>query len=314
VVPEISREFACIRGSNHSCVFAVDLGLVQLDKWVLSGYITLLFSGISRVSKGGEMRDKQRSLILVWVIACISLSLSSGVAVQAQDLKAFMNEQLRLLEDDDLLNDQPAIDALVAKGPAVLDQILGELAGAKRDKKAALIEVIGKVRDPRGFELLKGELDRLGLTRRKAEVFADSYVRIMVIKALGDLGEQRAVPLLLESKNSEDPYEHAQALVALDKLNYKGTFPELEAVAFGSDSNCRNIVVQGLGRKGNTDALPLLVKALNDQVWFVRASAVDALVAVGDPTSVEQLKPLVEDRSPYVRQAVQDGLKKLGQN
>lgn len=222
------------------------------------------------------------------------------------------DQALALLKDEDILNDQDAIDALVAKGPTVLETILPLLPGAPRDMKAALIEVIGRLRDPRGFEPLKAELDRLKPVRQKAETFADSYHRIMTIKALGDLGDKRAIALLQLSKASEDVYEKTHALVALDKLGDETVFPELEAILTGPEPNCRNIVAIDLGRPGYKKGIPLLQKALRDEIWFVRASAVDSLVAVGDSAASAQIEPMLKDRSPYVRQAAKEGLEKLG--
>ncbi|MBN2384294.1 HEAT repeat domain-containing protein [bacterium] len=260
------------------------------------------------------MQRKQGLFLPFFVAGLLVLFQITVSVVHAQDVTVFIKQQLKLLEDDDLLNDQQAIDALVAKGPVVLEYILAQFVQAGRDTKAALIETLGKLHDPRGFEPLKQELEKLDFTRRKAEVFADSYLRIMLIKALGDLGDQRAIPLLLKSKASDDIYEKTQALVALDSLQYQQTRSELEAIALGPDNNCRNIVVMGLGRKGNTEAVPLLLKALQDEVWFVRASAIDALVNVGDPAGLDPIKAMLDDRSPYVRQAAQDALATLGQS
>jgi len=250
----------------------------------------------------------------VLILALAIVFMLSFQRVGAQELNAFTQQQLSILDDKDILNDQQAIDSLVQKGPAVLDFLLGQLENAARDKKAALIETIGKIADPRGFEPLKNELERVQFVRQKAETFADSYIRIMLIKALGDLGDKRAVPLLLKSKDSHDPIERTQALVALEKLDYQNTASELEVMAFGPESNCRNIVVMGLGRAGNTKAVPLLLKALNDEAWFVRASAVDALVKIADMSVIDHLNRMRNDRSPYVRQAAEEGIKTLEQH
>jgi HEAT repeat protein len=241
----------------------------------------------------------------------VSLILLSSMVPEVHAEEITITRAIDLFKDADILNDQEAIDALVARGPVVLDTILPLLPGASRDMKAALIEVIGRVRDVRGFEPLKLELDRVKLVRQKAETFADSYNRIMIIKAFGEMGDKRAIPILRQIKVSEDVYERTHAGVGLDKLGDEGAFAELETIMTGTEPNCRNIIALDLGRAGYTKAIPLLLKTLQDEVWFVRASAVDSLAAIGDPSVIPQLESMLKDRSPYVRTAAKEALEKL---
>lgn len=247
--------------------------------------------------------------IAVNLLVSIFFLLSVVSAGSSQEISS--DKYITLLRDTDILNDQEAIDGLVAIGPSVVDTLVPLLADAKRDMKAAIVEALGRIGDPKAFEPLKNELEMLKYMRQKAETFADSYIRIMVIKALGDLGDKRALPLLHKVTGSTDIYEQTHAYVSLDKLGDENALPHLEKIMSEDDANCRNIVIIAQARKGNTKAIPMATAALTDSVWFIRASACDTLATIGDSSALPQLEPMLKDSSPYVRQAAQDAIDAL---
>lgn len=253
------------------------------------------------------MRIKMNIMIAVFVIGILGHAMAGTVAAASEGF----DQALELLKDSDILNDQQAIDALVVLGPPVLERLFPLLPTASRDMKAALVEVFGRMGDKRAYGPLKNELDKVGLVRKEAETFADSYIRIMIIKAFGELGDTRAIEFLPAITASQDIYERTHAWIALDRLGHQPAFVELETIARGPDENCRNIVIIAAGRIDNKKSLPMLMSALEDEKWFIRASAIDSLAIIGDTSSIERIQMMTKDRSPYVRQAAADALEKL---
>ena len=80
-----------------------------------------------------------------------------------------------------------------------------------------------------------------------------------------------------------------------------------------SDYLVRAQAALALGKLKNTQAVSVLLKALNDSSQWVRVDVVNALGEMKDPTTVPPLnKALVEDISPDVRRAAARILGKIG--
>jgi len=69
--------------------------------------------------------------------------------------------------------------------------------------------------------------------------------------------------------------------------------------------------VRALGRIGDRQAVPALIKAL--EVGYVRESAIDALGEIGDPRAVGPLIKLLSERSSSIRESAKKALGKIGQ-
>lgn len=62
-----------------------------------------------------------------------------------------------------------------------------------------------------------------------------------------------------------------------------------------------------------TDAVPALIKNLDDSNKHVRRGTVKALGKIGDRRSIEQVKSALRDSDPFVRSSAENVLRNLGQ-
>ena len=80
-----------------------------------------------------------------------------------------------------------------------------------------------------------------------------------------------------------------------------------------ADWTPRADAAQQLGRIGHRSALRGLINALHDPEWFVVSSAIEALVAMGDPVALPYLVPLTKASHPGIYDPAANGCRALAQ-
>lgn len=137
-------------------------------------------------------------------------------------------------------------------------------------------------------------------------------VRSLTATALGQIGDERAVPALVEAL--EDKSSNLQ-LAALKSLGRVGNPIALDAVMVYIDSQdprlrrTAALTLGGLRAQGTTQKL--LDMARNDVSPLVRPAAVEALGELGDVHVVPQLIKMTDDSNAYLRAALAYALGKL---
>jgi len=159
---------------------------------------------------------------------------------------------------------EPAVDPLL--------RVLQSTNPQTRHYAAAALGVIGAIR---AFEPIV----------RAAALETDNFNRVSVLSALGGLGDQRAIAVLL-------PY-----LQVREQRN-RGWIIRLAAKA--------------LGGIGNEQVVQSLAEILgNDPDWFARLGAVEGLEQSCHQQSTEALTLALNDVDYRVRDAAREGLRKL---
>jgi hypothetical protein len=136
------------------------------------------------------------------------------------------------------------------------------------------------------------------LASRVLESESDPAILHEVIVGLRGLppGEARD-PLLAAYDASEDPHRlrlsRTLALMAGDRVRDR-----LVALAGSGSAAERTVAVSGLAGRGGAEVGRVLVEALGDAVWEVRAAAIDALAARDDPATVGALVGALEREGP----------------
>jgi HEAT repeat protein len=196
-----------------------------------------------------------------------------------------------------------AVEALLNLGPAVGEPLRAALSDLSSAARAAILTVFAKLDDPAGYDLLKAAAED-----------EDPDLRGAAIEGLGQLGDARAVPLLVGQLCSSDEQAAAAALDALSMI--AATLPG------GRESiqrECRAWVVpeapgalyRALGMVGTPEDLPALRRGARSTAASVRRAAIEGLGALGLKEAVESLRIALADEDAGVRSAAATALGQL---
>lgn len=144
----------------------------------------------------------------------------------------------------------------------------------------------------------------------------DWKLQIFAIRLLGEIGNPKATRLLIKVVTdafftNECPALKWNGIIALG--NFRDDPMVVDALLYRLNEDTlylREAVIQSLGKIGNREALPYLIRALEDKHLAIRMSAVNALGSMNDPLAVPLLqKVAIKDTDATVRN---EALKVLG--
>jgi HEAT repeat protein len=123
--------------------------------------------------------------------------------------------------------------------------------------------------------------------------------RIAVAKAIGQLGGQGVLPILLDlltmAKEQQEDWRSLKELtLALGYNRDKGATPALLSLLQGKDERLKGAAAEALGMLRDPRATPVLLATLQTNNAEARLKASKALGAVCDPASVPGLFPILE--------------------
>jgi HEAT repeat protein len=117
--------------------------------------------------------------------------------------------------------------------------------------------------------------------------------RLSVVRALGVIGDERAVPLLLDLMLSDDPGEYvfisSMAAKSLGQIGGLTAVEGLTAMLKQVRTGPRRMAALVLGRIGDQRAVPGLSAALHDPDPITRRLAAEALTLIGTPEALAAL-------------------------
>ena len=139
------------------------------------------------------------------------------------------------------------------------------------------------------------------LSQDVAKIYADSKtddprIRQYLSMVLGNLGDRRATPLLIDGLKDPSPEARIYAALALGRLRDPAAVPPLLGIFASDERDVRKAAAYALGEIGDPRALPALEGALNDPVADVRYNSAIALARMGDARSIGVLREML-DRS-----------------
>lgn len=144
----------------------------------------------------------------------------------------------------------------------------------------------------------------------------ETYFKWNIIRALGLLGDARAVPALKKFLLEEDggrQMERGDALVALARLGVTDVVPTMIEEAKTGES--RSQLLAALGMLKDPRALEVLLAALRetkgDEAYRIRAAAARGLEQLGDARATEPLLAALGDRDTSVRIGAAQALAQL---
>ncbi|HYI08893.1 MAG TPA: HEAT repeat domain-containing protein [Thermoanaerobaculia bacterium] len=133
----------------------------------------------------------------------------------------------------------------------------------------------------------------------------DPRIRQYLSMVLGNLGDRRATPLLVDALNDPAPETRIYAALALGRLHDRAAVPPLLQVFSKDERDVRKAAAYALGEIGDPAAVPLLVGALTDPIADVRYNAAIAVARFGDTRAIGVLREMLDrqrlDRVPGMR-------------
>jgi HEAT repeat protein len=124
----------------------------------------------------------------------------------------------------------------------------------------------------------------------------DPRIRRYLGMVLGQLGDRRATPLLLDGLNDRDADNRIYALTALGELRDPAAIPRIAKSIADDDKDVRATAYYTLGVIGDPSAVPVLANGLQEEAPDVRWNAAIALARLGDPRALGTLREVL-DRS-----------------
>lgn len=124
----------------------------------------------------------------------------------------------------------------------------------------------------------------------------DPRIRQYLSMVLGNLGDRRATPLLVDALGDPAPETRIYAALALGRLHDPAAVPALLDVFAKDERDIRKAAAYALGEIGDRRALEPLVAALRDPIADVRYNAAIAVARFGDSRAIGVLREML-DRS-----------------
>jgi HEAT repeat protein len=166
------------------------------------------------------------------------------------------------------------------KGSAVVEALSSLLADAEPERASLIVYAIG---DREGVVLPKAVLEAAGT--------GDEQVRLAAIALVGRLGDESAVPTLLEIAADSDAELSQAARSALAGLPGKKVDAELAARLAKAKGKSLPVLIELVGER-RIEATPDLVKSLESSDAKIRNAA---LAALGETVSFDDLGVLVSE-------------------
>ena len=136
-------------------------------------------------------------------------------------------------------------------------------------------------------------------------------VRHEAAKALGEIGDERAVPHLIQALSDKYTKVREAAVSALGRIGAERAAPHLVQTLGDQSVRVRSEAVKALSQIGPA-AVPHVILALDDERWEVRERAVSALGSIGDQSALPHLVQALNDEKSAVRVKAASALGQLG--
>ena len=169
-------------------------------------------------------------------------------------------------------------------------------------RKAEVIRVLAM----RGVEAAIEEL-LVALGDKAPQIVATSAT------ALGDLGDTRAIPSLVELlRSTQDEEARVAILRGLGRFSTRTAVDAISAAQEGASPRAQAVIVAALARTRHPAATRPLSKALQSEDRLVRLEAINGLSTIADATAVKALQTAArEDADPDVQSRAAQALAEI---
>ena len=192
---------------------------------------------------------------------------------------------IKLLNHRDYEVQWRAADTLGTLGESACDQLISILEFQNIHVRLGAIEALGDIKCPRSVEPII----------RKLKNDKDNEVRWVAALSLGEIGDPRAVPALVDALGDPDRYVRYGAVMSLEMLSWTPDNEETLASMLIAQQEWETL--HGM----KSAAVGSLVKILKDPNPSTRVKIVELLGMIGDPEAKKACKEALLDRDSAVR-------------
>jgi HEAT repeat protein len=150
------------------------------------------------------------------------------------------------------------------------------------------------------------------LLKKENLIYDYSDVRWAVADALGEIGGEQAVPILLDLLKGSSSGTRKFTAMALGKIGDKRADAGLVGALGDKDISVRFEAAKGLGRKGGKQALDIILNALNDHTSHLNWDAAWSLGFIGDKRAVPALARALISQDYNLRWRAAEALGRIG--
>ncbi len=205
-----------------------------------------------------------------------------------------------IIDDDSLLLDSIFM-VFCSMGPDAADFLAGRLEGAAAEIRRRIVRVLGIIKSPHTVDILTGLLKD-----------ADANVKDIAAWALGETGDHRAIPSLIESiQDSSMGKNFSLAAWALGKLYAYESIDPLIGLLKSSEPAVRWKAALALGLLKDPRSTAALIECLKDPDPEVKRRVISSLGDSGDTASIQPLKELLLTEDVTFQSAVKEAIKRL---
>lgn len=221
--------------------------------------------------------------------------------------------EVALVFDESVLNDLLSGDRIkIEHAESVIKDM------PESDKEQYLDIVTSKLEDTNKYVRLRavkalGVIGDTKAVKLLIKALKDEYegVRTLAARGLGNIGDPRAVELLIEALKDKSEHVRADATVSLGRIRDVKAVEPLIEVLKDDNEYMHDKAAWALGNVGDPKAVEPLIEALKDTNTNVRWRATGALGRIGDSKAVVPLGEVLNDKSEYVRKSAKEALEKI---
>lgn len=201
---------------------------------------------------------------------------------RGRERAALIRESLRA--DDYVLFAAACQTALDLSRPGITRALTESLPELSADRQVLVIQTLGK----------RGDAGSLPALVKAAKAGADA-VRVAAIKAMPEIGDASAVPVLTELMADGDRQIAQTAQESLASLPGSEADGAVMAMFDSSDTNQRLAALELMGRRRVTRAVPVLLKAARTTDGKLRSETIKMAGELGGPDQLPALLDLLGD-------------------
>ncbi|HSR42104.1 MAG TPA: HEAT repeat domain-containing protein, partial [Longimicrobiales bacterium] len=282
---------------------------------VAAGVLELARAGIDDAGDG-EALELAREILVPGVGTRIALDLGEvreeGERDRMIEIVARLGDAMAapiseaLADASDRAARRAYIEAMVALGSSVEEQVLGMIEDSRWFVVRNGVAVLGRIGDDRAIEHLTSTL-----------AHEDLRVRRETVLALAKLGGENAGALALGMIDDPEAEVRAATAMALGELEMeKAVRPLRKRLEEEDDEDVQVQILRALGQLGDPGAVPEIEKHAVASFFSrpprpVRIAAYKALSEIGTPHAVKLLEKALDDKDSEIRVAVRGMLKSL---